>query len=73
MLDVALERAAGILPNAPSAIAATLALQRAAGAAAERDLWRLNDRLWTEIAATDDASEGPRAFTEKRPPRWTGG
>jgi enoyl-CoA hydratase len=73
VLDAALDLSARILRNAPHAIAATLALLRAAGADAERDLWTRNDHLWSEITATEDAREGARAFTEKRAPRWTGG
>lgn len=72
LIDTALELANRILRNAPRAVAATLALVRAAGAQAERELWPLNDRLWAEVAASDDATEGPRAFTEKRRPQWTG-
>lgn len=71
-LEGALDLAERILRNAPRAVDATFALFRAAATAAERDLWDLNDRLWAEVAATDDAREGPRAFTEKRRPRWTG-
>jgi enoyl-CoA hydratase len=71
-LEGALDLAGRILRNAPRAVDATFALLRAASPAAERDLWDLNDRLWAEVAATDDAREGPRAFTEKRRPRWTG-
>ena len=31
---------------------------------------RLRDQLWDRIQQTEDRIEGPRAFTEKRPPRW---
>ena len=72
VLDSALDLAERILRNAPRAVAATLALYRAAAAQAERELWTVNDALWAEIAASEDAAEGPRAFTEKRRPRWTG-
>jgi enoyl-CoA hydratase len=72
VLDTALALAERILRNAPRAVAATLALLRAQTAVAERDLWALNDRLWAEVATSEDAVEGPRAFTEKRPPQWSG-
>lgn len=29
-------------------------------------------RIYEHVYASDDAQEGPRAFTEKRPPVWTG-
>jgi enoyl-CoA hydratase/carnithine racemase len=33
--------------------------------------WRANDEAWAVVLASDDAREGPRAFAEKRPPRWS--
>ncbi|MBA3324002.1 MAG: crotonase/enoyl-CoA hydratase family protein [Rhodobacteraceae bacterium] len=73
LLDTAVDLAARIVRNAPLGVAASLALGRAASAVAERELWALNDILWAKVAASRDAKEGPRAFTEKRHPRWTGG
>lgn len=34
--------------------------------------WEINDRLRAEVGASEDAQEGPRAFSEKRPPVWRG-
>ncbi len=30
------------------------------------------DRIWEHVYLSEDAQEGPRAFAEKRAPRWTG-
>jgi enoyl-CoA hydratase len=33
---------------------------------------RIEARLSERVLTTEDAREGPRAFTEKRAPRWSG-
>ncbi len=71
-LDAAIDVARDIARNAPLGIAATLALIRAALVREEPDLWELSDRLWQDVAASEDATEGPRAFAEKRRPNWQG-
>jgi enoyl-CoA hydratase/carnithine racemase len=50
---------------AKRAVYAGLAQGLAAGMA-------LEDRLFREVAASEDAKEGPRAFAEKRAPRYHG-
>ena len=30
------------------------------------------DRIWEPVYLSEDAQEGPRAFSEHRPPRWRG-
>lgn len=75
VLDEAFRLAAAISANAPLSIAASKELvERASGFGSEWNdaVWRLNDRLITDILASDDAKEGTLAFAEKRAPRWSG-
>jgi enoyl-CoA hydratase len=37
-----------------------------------REAYRNEARISRDVFATEDAKEGPRAFAEKRPPRWSG-
>jgi enoyl-CoA hydratase/carnithine racemase len=59
-----------ICANAPLAVRETLALARALLTLPEEQLQSRNDAAWARIAASEDSSEGPRAFAEKRPPAW---
>jgi enoyl-CoA hydratase/carnithine racemase len=70
-LERALELADIISSNSPSAVSKSLeaiwTLAYAGGyEQAQRYGWLLVRRQWSH----PDASEGPRAFAEKRPPRW---
>jgi len=72
LLDRALGWAARINANAPLAVRATKesVLRGLSGTLA--DAYRIESELSQAVFATDDAREGPAAFTEKRPPRWAG-
>ncbi|MEP3330063.1 crotonase/enoyl-CoA hydratase family protein [Sedimentitalea sp.] len=72
VLDAAVSLAERIIRNAPLSVSASLELMRAASQEAEQDLWAMNDRLWDDVVASDDAREGPSAFIEKRAPQWNG-
>jgi enoyl-CoA hydratase len=71
-LDAALALAARINANAPLAVRESLALSRDAVDRSEADSWAATEAASRRNAATEDFKEGPRAFVEKRPPRWTG-
>ncbi len=72
VLDTALQLADTIAANAPlAARAARRVLRDAADLTAEQAL-ALEAELSAQLAATADAVEGPRAFVEKRPPRFEG-
>jgi enoyl-CoA hydratase len=45
---------------------------RTAIAQGEAALFALVDELGPAVRNSADGREGPRAFAEKRPPRWTG-
>ncbi|MCH2222526.1 MAG: enoyl-CoA hydratase-related protein, partial [Dechloromonas sp.] len=72
LMDEALAMAEGIAAHAPLALQG---IKEAAVRGLDFDLreaivWGLKvERL---NAATEDAAEGPRAFAEKRAPRWKG-
>jgi crotonobetainyl-CoA hydratase len=71
-----LELAAAIGAAAPLSVAALLELmERTDGLDVEAgfELMRTGDLpSYRKMLNSDDAVEGPRAFAEKRPPRWTG-
>ena len=70
--SVAHEVAGVIAGNAPLAVAAARAVVRASSDLSEREALDLEQAESNRLAATDDAREGPAAFMEKRPPRFTG-
>lgn len=72
LLDTAIELADRIADNAPLAVQRGKKLARDAIGASEAETWELNDEARRYIMSTEDAREGPRAFTEKRPPIWKG-
>jgi crotonobetainyl-CoA hydratase len=76
LLDDSLELAAKICAGAPLAIAAVQEILGAtAGVGVEDGFRRLRAGdlpHYARMQASEDAVEGPRAFAEKRPPRWQG-
>jgi enoyl-CoA hydratase len=72
LLERAFDWARRICANAPLAVQATKeSVLR--GLSTTLDVaYGIEQELSTKIFATDDAAEGPRAFADKRPPRWTG-
>lgn len=75
LMPLALRLAEGIVKSAPLAVEYSKAAMKEA--AAEDDEypgkgWEVMDRYQELVNATEDAQEGPRAFAEKREPRWSG-
>jgi enoyl-CoA hydratase len=66
------ELAAAIATSAPLAVREGLALARATLDHDDAELARMTHEANKRLFATEDFREGPRAFIEKRPPRWTG-
>ena len=71
-LAKALEIAAAIAANGPVAVRAILATMRETEGMAENDAVAVEAKIGAMVFASDDAREGPRAFTEKRRPQFRG-
>jgi len=72
LMNEALKLAAAICENAPIAVRESLRIARHALDHTDAELRELSADASRAVAATEDYKEGPRAFIEKRPPRWVG-
>jgi enoyl-CoA hydratase len=71
-LDGALALAARITPNGPLAVAASRRIVAKSNDWTMAEAWVQQKKIYEPVFASDDATEGARAFAEKRPPVWTG-
>jgi enoyl-CoA hydratase/carnithine racemase len=61
-----------VAANAPLSVQASKAMVYAAQEHRGAELDNVADALWEPVYLSDDAQEGPRAFRERRAPRWQG-
>lgn len=61
-----------IAANAPLSVRAAKALVYAAAERGWSEALDEGDRIYETVYRSEDAQEGPRAFRERRPPRWKG-
>lgn len=71
-LERAFEIASKIAANAPIAVEESRAVIEASEETTESAAWERNRQAWLRVRDSSDAKEGPLAFEERRPPRWTG-
>ncbi len=71
-LEKAHELAGQIAANGPLAVQAVLRTIRDSEGKHEDECWADDARVGAAVFASADAKEGPAAFMEKRPPRFTG-
>ena len=68
----ALALAERIAQNAPLSVAASKQVIRETRGMTEAEAWAMQGPLMGKVFTSEDAKEGPRAFAEKREPKWTG-
>ena len=71
-LSAALELAARIAANAPISVQQSLKVATLARTRDEAELFAIMREAGAAVRNSEDFKEGPRAFLEKREPRWTG-
>jgi enoyl-CoA hydratase len=72
VVDEAVALAKRINRNAPVAVRESLQIARVAAELSEADARALTLAARERVMRSEDYREGPRAFVEKREPRWTG-
>ena len=70
VLQAALVLARRVTVNAPVAVRESLGVARQAYDRTDAELWDISAAAGGRVWNTEDFKEGPRAFVEKRPPRW---
>jgi enoyl-CoA hydratase len=70
LMPTALRWAERILANGPLAVRATKESVLRGLSGTLREAYKIESELSATVFASEDAKEGPRAFAEKRPPRW---
>lgn len=71
-VDVAMQLAERVAQNAPLGVMASKKLIWTASDKPEAEFWDVQGPLMKQVWGSDDAKEGPKAFAEKRPPKWSG-
>lgn len=71
-LDAALELAGKIAANGPLAVVASKQIIVESDDWSSEDMWRRQSVIVQPVMTSADATEGARAFAEKRPPNWQG-
>jgi enoyl-CoA hydratase len=71
-VPTALALAAKITANAPLAVRASRNVVLGSAGISEAEAWALTAKEMAPVFRSEDFSEGPRAFIEKRPPVWKG-
>jgi enoyl-CoA hydratase len=70
VLETALGWAARILVNGPMAVRATKESVVRGMKGTLRDAYKIEAQLAQQVFASEDAKEGPKAFAERRAPKW---
>jgi enoyl-CoA hydratase len=70
--EAALELAERIAKNAPLAVAASKQIIRDTRGMTDEEAWAFQGPISAKVFTSEDAREGPRAFAEKREPKWSG-
>jgi enoyl-CoA hydratase/carnithine racemase len=72
VVAAAIEFAGEICANAPLAVRESLQVARRCFDLSDAELRALSEQAQNRVMLTEDFKEGPRAFVEKRAPRWMG-
>lgn len=72
VLAEAIRLAEAITVNAPVAVREAFTVARQAADLSDAEALRVGSEASRRVAQTKDFQEGPRAFVEKRAPKWTG-